>query len=175
MILNMRDFGKLTLIIGSLLFGGAAGAAAAQDAAAAGSKPILTVSGQITPSDGGNVVQFDRASFESLGMVTIETKTPWYPGPVKFEGVPLDKLMLAVGAKGKTITVVALNDYSSDIPVDDFTKYHPILAIKRNGEYMPVTDKGPLFVIYPFDSNPDLQSQQFYSRSVWQVAKLIVN
>src|SRR4029077_4180951 len=101
MILNVRDFGKLLLIVGSLVFVGTAAvqAVAAETAATPAGKPILTISGNITPSTGGSVVQFDRASFEALGMVTIETKTPWYSGPVKFEGVPLERLMLAVGAK----------------------------------------------------------------------------
>jgi hypothetical protein len=49
-----------------------------------------------------------------------------------------------------------------------------ILALKRDGEYMPVRDKGPLFIIYPYDNAPELRSQQFYSRSVWQVSRLVV-
>ena len=39
---------------------------------------------------------------------------------------------------------------------------------------MPVRDKGPLFVVYPYDSDPELRSQKFYSRSAWQVKSLIV-
>ena len=58
--------------------------------------------------------------------------------------------------------------------MEDVTRYNVILAVKRNGEYMPVRDKGPLFIIYPFDSNPELKSQTYYSRSVWQVAKIVV-
>src|SRR5438105_3226252 len=142
MIANVRDFGKLLLIIAGFVFAGEATAADTQTPAATDSKPILTISGKIAPPAGGTVIQFDKAAFEALGMVTIETKTPWYPGPVKFEGVPLEKLMTIAGANGKTVTAVALNDYSSEIPIDDFSKYHPILAIKRNGEYMPVSDKG---------------------------------
>ncbi len=46
--------------------------------------------------------------------------------------------------------------------------------MKRDGNYMAVRDKGPLFIIYPYDSDPQLQSQTYYTRSAWQVAKLIV-
>jgi hypothetical protein len=106
--------------------------------------------------------------------VTVETTTPWHEGKVKFEGVPMDKLMKLVGATGQRVVVVALNDYSTEIPMADFGKYNAILAIKRNGEYMPVRDKGPLFIIYPYDSNPDLQTQTYYARSAWQVAKIDV-
>ncbi len=69
---------------------------------------------------------------------------------------------------------MALNDYVSTIPVKDFTLYNVILAMKRDGEYMQVRDKGPLFIIYPYDSMQELQSQTYYTRSAWQVAKLIV-
>ena len=142
--------------------------------AAPADKPILTVSGKISETNKDNTAQFDRAMLESLGTVTVETTTPWYNGPVKFEGVSLDKLMKQVGASGDRVAVVALNDYSSEIPMEDFAKYNVILALKRNGEYMPVRDKGPLFIIYPFDSKPELKSQTFYGRAVWQVAKIVV-
>lgn len=149
----------------------AAATATAQTPDPAG-KPILTVSGKISSPDG--TVKFKREALEELGTVSIETNTPWYKGPVKFEGVPLDKLMQAVGASGDRVVVVALNDYSTEIPMEDFAKYHAILALKRDGEYMPVRDKGPLFVVYPYDSDPELRSQKFYSRSVWQVSSIIV-
>jgi hypothetical protein len=144
-------------------------------ASEAEAKPVLTIAGNVAPSGHDGSFEFSRADLEALGMVTIETKTPWYKDKVKFEGVPLDRLMQRVGAKGDSVTVVALNDYSSEIPISDFAKYHPILAIKRNGEYMPVSDKGPLFIIYPFDSDPELRSQKYYSRAVWQVGKLVVH
>ena len=138
-------------------------------------KPILTVSGKITETNKDNTAQFDRAMLESLGTVTVETTTPWYNGPVKFEGVSLDKLMKQVGASGDRVAVVALNDYSSEIPIEDFAKYNVILALKRNGEYMPVRDKGPLFIVYPYDSRPELRHQRFYARSAWQLARLVVD
>jgi hypothetical protein len=37
-----------------------------------------------------------------------------------------------------------------------------------------VRDKGPLFIVYPYDSDPQLATQTFYGRSAWQLAKLIV-
>ena len=137
-------------------------------------KPLLTISGKIASAGSDGTVQFDRASLEALGMVMIETNTPWYKGPVKFEGVPMDKLMKAIGATGDHITVMALNDYATDIPIEDFAKYKTILALKRDGEYMPIRDKGPLFIVYPYDDNPELRSQKFYGRSAWQVARMVV-
>jgi len=102
------------------------------------------------------------------------TATPWYSTPMKFEGVPLAKLLERLGASGQSLMVVALNDYSSDIPVSDIKKYNVLLALKVNGEYISVRDKGPMFIIYPFDTDPELQHQTYYGRSVWQVSKIVV-
>ncbi|GAU85534.1 hypothetical protein BIWAKO_05482 [Bosea sp. BIWAKO-01] len=151
-----------------------AGTVSAQTLAAPTDKVILTISGKISVTNSGDTAQFDRAALEAMGLMTIETNTPWYSGPQKFEGISLDKLMKSVGAKGDTVQAIALNDYTTEIPLEDFAKYNVILALKRNAEYMPIRDKGPLFIVYPYDSNPELRSQKFYSRSAWQVSKLIV-
>jgi len=150
------------------------GAAYAASLAMPTERPILTISGKISVTNKDNTAQFDRKMLESMGLVTVETTTPWHEGKMKFEGVSLDKLMKQVGASGQRVVVVALNDYTTEIPIDDFGKFNVILAIKRNGEYMSVRDKGPLFVIYPYDSSPDLKSQTYYARSAWQVAKIDV-
>lgn len=151
----------------SLALAGLAGRAVAAE----GGKTMLTVSGRIAAADG---VRMDREAIERLGLVTLQTTTPWHNGRVTFEGVPMRALLREVGANGTSVQALALNDYSTEIPLADFEKYDVILALKRDGEYMPVRDKGPLFIVYPYDSDPDLKSQKFYSRSAWQVKALVV-
>ncbi|GLU28136.1 MULTISPECIES: oxidoreductase [Brucella/Ochrobactrum group] len=137
-------------------------------------KPILVISGNIANTNVGDTAQFDREMLEAIGLQSVETTNPWYDGRVKFDGVSMDRLMTLVGAKGTKVTAVALNDYVSTLPMEDFKTFNVILALKRDGNYMPVRDKGPLFIIYPYESDPKLQSQTYYTRSAWQVAKLIV-
>lgn len=148
--------------------------AAAGRRVTAAERPVLTITGKINTQDGSNTVRFDRAALEALGLSSFTTKTPWYESPVTFEGVPMTKLMASVGGSGETVVATALNDYVTEIPVSDFETYGVLLALKRNGEYMTPRDKGPLFIVYPFDSNPVLQHQRFYSRSAWQVARMLV-
>lgn len=133
---------------------------------------VLELTGSIEKKNRNNMAVFDIEMLESLGLQTTITTTPWDKGQVQFEGVLLSKLLDLVKAQGRTIKVIALNDYTSIVPVDDVRKYSIILALKRNGEYMPVRDKGPLFIVYPFDSHPELKSQVYYARSVWQVRRL---
>lgn len=138
-------------------------------------KPILVVSGSVKNTNGDKGAEFDREMLEGLGTITFKTMTPWFDEPVEFEGVPVRKVLAAAGAEGKEIVAVALNDYKASLPFADAEKFDVILALKRDGEYMAVRDKGPLFIVYPFDSKPELQRQVYYGRSVWQLAKLVVN
>ena len=120
--------GALALVAAS--FAGASSLSQPED------KPILTVAGSIGVTNKDGTAQFDRQMLEALGAVSFETTTPWYSGPVTFEGVPLAKVMEAVQAKGDTLVAVALNNYSAELPMEDAKKYNVILAYKRNGEYM---------------------------------------
>lgn len=166
--------------LGSMAVAGLAAAAGISTARAFGpatpaDKPILKITGKISVSNSQNIAMFDRDMLEALGLVSLTTTTPWYDGPVTFEGIRLDRLMQSVGASGTTVTVYALNDFTTNIPLDDFGRFKPILALKRDGRYMSVRDKGPLFIVYPYDSDPHLKSQTFYSRSAWQVARMDVS
>src|SRR6266702_192580 len=85
-------FGAIVLLVASL-----AGAASLPEPT---DKPILTVTGKISVTNKDGTAQFDRAMLEALGQTSFSTSTPWYDGPRKFEGVPLVKLLDAVGASG---------------------------------------------------------------------------
>ena len=135
---------------------------------------ILAISGKISVTNDGDAAKFDRAMLEELGMASFTTVTPWYDGTVTFEGVPMTRLLQRVGAQGETVQAMALNDYSTEIPVADFARWGVMLALKRDGNYLTIRDKGPLFIVYPYDTNADLRSPRYYGRSAWQVARLVV-
>lgn len=137
----------------------------------AGEEIILDISGNIK---GGAVAQFTRKDLEAIGHSEIKTGTPWHDGKVHFEGVLLSDLMDHVGGQGRDLLVSALNNYSATIPSSDLKGHMPLLAMKLDGKYLEIEDKGPLFIIYPFDADPKLASELFYSRSVWQVSAIEV-
>lgn len=137
-------------------------------------KILLTMSGNIENTNEDGKAVFDIASLEKLGVVSFQTTSPWYNGRTTFTGVPMQKLMDYVGAKGTIVKVTALNDYTTVIPLSDFKKYNVILALKINGQYMRIRDKGPSFIVYPYDSLPELNTQIYYARSAWQVSKMSI-
>lgn len=135
------------------------------------SEVILTVDGKIASPQ---PVDMSIADLEALGHKTVVTKTPWHKGDTTFEGVLLADLIDHLGARGETLSVAALNNYYSEIPVDDLRRFGVILAYKQDGAYMPVSDKGPLFVVYPFDAHAELLNEVYYARSAWQVRSITV-
>lgn len=135
---------------------------------------ILTIEGAISHTNSGDAAVFDRDMLEQLPQRLIRTHTPWTDGANDFEG-PLGRALLeVVGASGEMLEVTALNDYSATVPVADFFSHDVILAMKMNGEYMRVRDKGPLFIVYPFDSDSELTSDVIHYRSVWQIKHILV-
>lgn len=161
----MSSFLKALLVGATLVIGSISAQAAETD------KVILTVSGKVT---NGEAVDFTLAELEALGTSKITTTSPWEVEAVTFEGVPLAALLQAVGATGETAAIVALNKYRTVVPVSDFVDYGVILASRKNGEPMPISDKGPLFVVYPFDDKPELNTEIYQSRSAWQVRSIIL-
>jgi hypothetical protein len=135
---------------------------------------VLTVDGSIANTTDGSAALFDLAALEALGLSTVETSTPWTDGVVRYEGVLARDLMRHVGASGTKVVATALNDYLAEIPLSDFADYDVILALKADGKYLPIRDKGPIFILYPLDSDAALLNNTIYSRCVWQLAKLTV-
>jgi hypothetical protein len=114
------------------------------------------------------------AMLDALRQATVTTNTPWYDGPKSFSG-PLGLALLdAVGASGTMLKVTALNDYVTEIPVSDIRDYRVVLATRIDGNEMSVREKGPIFVIYPFDAHTELNNETYYGRSAWQVKSIEV-
>lgn len=132
---------------------------------------ILTIDGAVA---GNATFRLSLDQIEAIGSTTITTTTPWHDGLVTFSGVLIRDLLKHVGAVGDMIAVVALNNYRTKIPISDLEKFDPILATKKNGDHMPIHDKGPLFIVYPYDSDDVLKSEVYYSRSAWQVQRITV-
>lgn len=137
-------------------------------------KVLLTISGQVSDKNTPDAATFDLAMLEKLPQRTFTTKTPWDKQPIKFSGPLLRDVLAAAKARGTTIQAVALNDYKTAIPLDDAQHYDMIVAHRMNDELIPVRTKGPLFIVYPFDSKAELQSTRFYGRSAWQLKSLTV-
>ncbi|MEV8468189.1 oxidoreductase [Fluviibacterium sp. DFM31] len=134
---------------------------------------ILTLSGSIQHTNVGDLAHFDRDMLAGLPRVEFTTETIWTEEATTFSGVPLLAVLKHVGAQGSHIVAIAINDYSMEIPMEDLGDY-PIIADQVNGAPMSVRDKGPLWIVYPYDQDDSFQTEVIYSRSVWQLGHIRV-
>lgn len=147
-----------------------AGAGQAETLDALGEGPaILTISGAITRTNIDETAQFDMAMLQALTQHSFKTATPWTEGISRYSGPLMRTLLEHIEAQGDTIHVSALNGFEADIPRRDFTDYDVILALKRDGETIPIREYGPLWILYPFDQDAALLSEKMRVRAVWQV------
>jgi hypothetical protein len=130
---------------------------------------VLSLRGKVSLTNDGGAAHFDMAMLERMAQRSFSTRTPWYDGARKFTGPLLRDVLQAAGGKGSTVRAVALNDYKVDIPFDDALKFDVVMARLLDDKPMPVRDKGPLFIIYPFDDKPELRVPQYFSRCAWQL------
>lgn len=135
---------------------------------------VLTVTGDIAVTNADGAAVFDRAMLEAMAPVELTTTTMWTDGPQVFTGVLLLDLLAMLGVAGGTIRATAINDYAVDIPVSDAVEGGPVVAYLLNGQPMSVRDKGPLWIVYPYDSKREYRSEVIYSRSIWQLDRMEV-
>jgi hypothetical protein len=135
---------------------------------------VLTVRGRLAQPNAGDRAEFDMAMLERLPQRSFVTRTPWYAQPRQFTGPLLRDVLAAAGAQGSMLKAVALNDYAVDIPMDDAQRHDVIVARLLDGKPMTVREKGPLFIMYPFDSDASLRNAIYFSRSAWQLSAIQV-
>ncbi len=133
---------------------------------------VLTIDGAIGQANADGRADFDMAMLLAMPAAKISTTTQWTDGVTEFEGVLLKDVFAVVAASGKSIKATALNDYIADLDVETLVNSGAILAYRVNGADISVRDKGPLWIMFPFDENPQLKAETIYSQSVWQLRKM---
>ncbi|MBO0903156.1 hypothetical protein [Jiella sonneratiae] len=130
-------------------------------------RPILAVK-----RGGVTLARFSRADLAAMPQTKIVTHTPWASEATTYEGPTVAAFLAGLGETGERFHLAALNDYLVTAERSLLTEAGAILAIRENGRFMAVANKGPVFVMFPFDADRRLQSQQYYSRAVWQLVEI---
>ncbi len=135
-------------------------------------RTILSVSGAIETTNTNDSASFDLNMLNALPQHTVVTENPWAEGVHTYRGFSVASLLEKIGNKGNLLQVFAMNGYMTEIPINDFLEKGAIFATHQDGKNMSIRNLGPIMVIYPFDSQPELRNEIFYSRSIWQINKI---
>lgn len=135
---------------------------------------ILTLRGDFAKANPDGSLSLSLADLDAMPQTRFTTRTPWHSGAVEFSGVSLADFLTAMGASGpkRKLQLIALNDYVADAETSELIAGDALLATRLDGVPMSTRDKGPVFMVFPFDSRGELQHQSYYSRAVWQLAEI---
>jgi hypothetical protein len=100
------------------------------------------------------------------------TATPWTDGNHAFRGAPLAAVLERAGIQRGWVNARGLNHYSINLPLNKVLASHAFLAVHMNGELMRIKDKGPFWIIFPWNDHSELLTRDVRSWSVWQLQSL---
>lgn len=142
--------------------------------ASAKDSTLLIISGAIERPNINNEAHFSRTMLENMPKKTLHTSTLVTDGVKRFDGVLVRDLLekLGVNKNASQVEASALNDYKISIPLADFYDYDVLLATHMDAVELLSTDKGPLWLVYPRDSQRILQDIRYDYRWVWQLNRL---
>jgi len=122
--------------------------------------------------NGSQKIELDRGALEALPQTRFETETIWTDRILAFSGPTLMSVLELAGIAGQPVVATAVNAYEARIPVDLIEEDAPIIATRMNGEAFGRRQKGPLWIVFPFDRDRRFQSEKVFSSSVWQLIHL---
>jgi hypothetical protein len=130
---------------------------------------VLTVEDHSFQSPVAHQYHFTLSQLTSLPVQQIKTENPWYSGEHVYTGFDIQTLLDQVGVSATQIKITALNNYATEIPIEDFLDYGAIFATHIDGKQLTIRNRGPLMVIYPFTDFPQIKNETYYGRSIWQI------
>ncbi len=128
--------------------------------------PSIVVSGL---GGGERLLTLDQ--IKTLGSAELRTSTVWTEGVQVFTGVTGAQFVENLGAGGRTVHAVAANGYTVVIPAAVFATETLLISYARNGQMMTLRDKGPFWVVFPFDANAKFRSDTYRSYAIWSVTR----
>jgi hypothetical protein len=137
---------------------------------------VLTMEGKISQTNSGDKLLFDMATLESIGLVKYDVDDPFLKKNIVYTGPLLSQLLKVAGAASDatTLTLWALDDYSTDMKIADGNKWPVLIATQADGAYIALDKNGPLISVFPFNDFPELDHLTYDNQWLWALARITV-
>ncbi len=133
---------------------------------------ILTVRGRIQTRNTPDAAVFDDAMLGELPQRSFRTSTIWTPQRFEFSGPALRDVIERVGGHGPRLIAEAANRYRIGFDLDMLEAGAPIVARRIEGRPFGLRERGPLWIMFPFDSTPRFRTEQVYAQCIWHLVSL---
>ena len=121
----------------------------------------------------GQTKTFTEADLLALPQQSFETTTIWTETePKTFSGPALKTVLDTMSSTPANLRLYAINDYNVTLPEKRLEDIVPIVAMRIDGEAFSVREKGPLWIVFPYDKDSRYQSEEYFTLSVWQLNKI---
>jgi hypothetical protein len=133
--------------------------------------PQLCLDGDISA---GSPVFLDLEDLLEFPQTSFETTTIWTEAPHVFSGPSLSGVLGAFGAGQGDLTLTGLDSYRVTLRRSMVDEVSPIIAISLDGQRIRTRNRGPYWLMFPFDSRKEFQAAEYFAASVWHLAQITV-
>lgn len=138
-------------------------------AIAEASETLLTIH---TPT--GNV-DFRLSDFDALPQQKFRTGTVWTESVSEYSGPALSDVLAMAGLDAKSLRMQAANDYSVIIEREIIEADFPVIVTRIDGNTFTLRDRGPLWLMYPYDDYLRFRSETIFAASIWQLTDIFID
>mgnify|MGYP002682763373 FL=1 len=157
---------RLGMIIGLCAILALAGTVYCLAAAKPAGKVVLTVTGAITETNSDKGFELDMAMLEGIGTKLYEGTDPWL-GKKKYTGVVIADILKFAGAPKDVaeVIVIAKDGKKVTLKAEDVDKYAIMLATQDAGKAIGSGLGGPVKLVFPYTTHPELE--KMYPKDDW--------
>ncbi|MCR4425216.1 MAG: hypothetical protein NUW23_03355 [Firmicutes bacterium] len=138
-------------------------------------KVVLTVTGAISEKNSDKGLEMDMAMLEKIGLQLCEVRDPWL-GSKKYTGVLVSAILETAGASEDydEVIVIAKDGKKVTLTADDINKYPIILATQDGGKAIGTGVGGPIKLVFPYGTHPEVEKVHDKNDWNWYVITLEV-
>lgn len=130
---------------------------------------LLTLHG----SDGPQGLRL--ADLDALPQQRFTTSTIWTTAPTEFSGPALADVLALSGLGGGPLRLRAANNYSILLDPSMIEAAAPIVATRLNGQTFGLRDRGPLWLVFPYDADSRFRTEHTFAASIWQLTDILTD
>lgn len=135
--------------------------------------------GRVTRGQSSASACFDLAMLKALPQDEFETFTPWQDRSQHFKGPSLLTVLCEAGSTAAARSAGAVlargaAQVEAALPWSDVLEHRPLVAWSVDGSQPSLRQRGPLQLVFPYDSAARLRTPAYRARTVWQLEEIVV-